>query len=148
MGKSGTIGWWQEGEVLRRNWTDAAGWNLVIREWLPAGAVRVTRGRVVDRCGRGAQIAGAEGHGRNRRQGDLSHNVPATLIVGEKEQFIPDEPPSGGTAELIVNAMRHCGGKNVSGLQVAVAMVFEHAAMKIVAARFHDDVNHSAARAA
>ena len=130
-----------------RDGADPAGRDLLVSERRAARAVRVPGGGVVNGgCG-GAQVSGAEWQSRDGGQVAVSRNVPAALVVAEEEQLVLDDAASERPAKLIVNRVRDAAGKNVPGLQVAVAMILEGAAVQIVAAGFECDIRHGSAGA-
>src|SRR5262249_40566591 len=121
-----------EAQDLRRNRTDAAGRDLIARKRRAPGTIGITAGRVVNYRRRGAQISVPEWHSRYSRQIRVPEDVTASLVVAEEEKLVLPDAAAEAAAELIVNAVWSCAGKNVLGLQIVVAMIFKNRAVKIV----------------
>ena len=137
----------EEAQDLLSDRADPVGRNLLVCEWRAAGTVGGSRVRIVDDGRGGAQVAGAEGQRRDRRQIRLPEHVAAALVVAEEEEFVLDGAPAKGAAELVIDRVRSAGREDVLRLQLVVAMILEQAAMEIVAPGFQRDVANRASGA-
>ena len=105
----------------------------------------VTGERVVDGGAAGREIARAEGGSGNITAVDLAEVVAAALVVAEEEEFVANDTPAEGAAELVVGGWRFGDGEGVAGLDVFVAMEVEEAAVEIIRAAAEGDVGDGAA---
>ena len=133
----------EEAQVLLGDRADPIGRHPVAGEWRAPGAIWIAGRRVID-CGRARKIAGPHRRRGNGRKGDLAQNIPAPLIVAEKEELVSNDSATGGTAKLVVNRVGNRKGKDVSSLQRAIAVVLEQSAVKIIGTRFHHHVDDGA----
>src|SRR5262249_54250406 len=115
-------------QELLRQWADPVWGNLFVGERSAARSVGVSRCRIIDGAGRGAEVALAKRHDGNRRQVALAVDVPAALVVAEEKQFVPDDASAARASKLVIDGMRHAAGKHIPRLKRRIAMILERAA--------------------
>src|SRR5215471_11800112 len=143
--QTGTSGCRYKAKDLGGYGADTSGRYPIVWKRLAACAIRVARGRVVNRRGCGAQVPISERNGRYGGEVGVAEDIPAALVVSEEKELVLTDAAAETAPELIVNAMRSRAGEYVPGLQIVVAMIFKGTAMKTVGARFQGDVGHCSA---